>query len=117
MAISWAHVVEVAPELATVPPGMRAATLEDVALQVNAAAWGARYDLGCKLLAAHLATVAQRGGAGPAGAIASESVGDVSVSYATAASPPAGSGLEATTYGREFARLSRLTMGRLAIVI
>lgn len=117
MAITWTHVLEIAPELSVVAPSTRAALLEDVALQVSASAWGTRADLASKYLAAHLATLSQRGGAGPSGAVGGESVGDVSISYLSGTPPANATDYASTTYGREFARLLRLLPQRIGLVI
>lgn len=79
--------------------------LDDAALTVDATAWGARYDLGLCYLAAHLLTIAARGGAGAAGALTQVKVGDLSRNYAqtTGISGP----YATTSYGVEFLRLQK----------
>lgn len=114
--ITWNQVLDLAPELSTVPPGTRAFILEAVALQVNETAWGDRYDLGCTLLAAHMGTNSLRGGSTPSGAVQSESVGDVSVTYAAGSTSTTASGTSTTTYGTDYARLVRLLVGRIGMV-
>lgn len=63
-------------------------------------AFGAARDLATAYLAAHMLTVAQRGGS--SGPVTSEREGDLAVSYAVAAG---GDALQSTAYGREFAKL------------
>src|SRR5688500_9353808 len=103
MAIVWQDVVNIAPELSTLPLASQTAILADVALQMNADAWGSKLDLGSKWLAAHLATVGPRR-SGVGGPVVSESVGSVSRAYAASVAAGA-SQLGSTSYGLEYERL------------
>ncbi len=116
MSVTWAGVVIVAPELSTIALGTQTAILAQVALQMDAEAWGDRLDLGATYLAAHLATRTLGGGTATSGPVVSESVGQVSRSYA-APSSIQGSALGSTSYGQEFMRLSSLNLSRIGMVI
>ncbi len=113
MAIAWADVVYIAPELSTVATATQNAILADVALQLSSDAWGVLLDLGSKYLAAHLATVSKRKGQGAT--VTAETVGAVSRQYAAPA--VAVGALGSTGYGLEYERLlmnlpaARLTLG------
>lgn len=102
MAIDWTDVVDIAPELSTVAVGMQNAILADINEELDPAVWGTRLDAGSKYLAAHRATLATRAGSG--GAVQSETVGQVSRTYAVS-SATAGAGYSATSYGQVFEQL------------
>lgn len=102
MAITWTDVVNIAPELSTVATDTQTAILADVALQMPAEVWGTMLDTGSKYLAAHLATVTSRRGGGGAGPLTSETVGQVSRSYAA---PLKATSIMSTPYGVEYDRL------------
>lgn len=112
--ITWADVVAVAPELASVATATQNAILADVAAQLVAAQWGSRYDVACTYLAAHLGTLSKSGGQGVAGPVTSETVGSVSRSYAAPAVSESGMG--STSYGREYERLKKQNVGRIGLV-
>jgi hypothetical protein len=107
--ITSADVLLVAPELTGVTSGQWTAILADVYTEIVVANWGteAKANRAAKQLAAHMATVSGRAGAG--GAVQSQSVGGVSISFAVQAT--AGTGLHSTSYGQEYARLLRLYHG------
>lgn len=90
MAVSWSDVTAIAPPLSAVPSGTQTVILAAVSAQLsNASYWPttALYELAQKYLAAHMGTLYLRsngGGDASGGPVASESVGDVSVSYMTA---------------------------------
>lgn len=79
MSIIWADVVAIAPELSTVAIGGQIAILGIVDRWVDADAWGDRQADGQAYLAAHLATLARRAGAGQ---LTQEKLGEMSRSYA-----------------------------------
>jgi hypothetical protein len=103
--ITWADVEAVAPELSTLPEATQLAILSFVGKQLSSEVWGDRLDLGLAYLAAHLGTISKRGGTGPGGVIASETVGPSSRSYAVAAAAPGALG--STLYGQEYQRLTQ----------
>lgn len=111
MSIVWQNVVDIAPELTSLPVGSQNAILAQVALQMNADVWGGKLDMGSAWLAAHVATVGKRNGAG--GAVQSETVGSVSRSYAIM---PTLAALSSTAYGLEYERLlMQLPLARIAL--
>lgn len=117
--ITWADVVNIAPDLADVPASAQAAILADVAAQLaNASAWPspALHATACTYLAAHLGTMYARGATGAVGAVIGESVGSVSRQYA--APSPMGSDptWDATPWGKAFRTLRRRCLGRLGAV-
>lgn len=116
--IDWADVTAIAPSLTTVPVASQDALLAQVLIELDESAWGAGIELGRAWLAAHLGTLYQRGSSSSpaAGAVTSESVGDVSRSYAA---PAAGSDvLSSTPYGQEFVRLrDSFVVARLGAVL
>lgn len=68
-------------------------------------------------LAAHLGTVAQSGGSAPAGPVTSETVGQVSRSYAQLVGDAlASSAWASTAYGRQYAAALRASTARLPVV-
>lgn len=104
MAATVASVRRLAPELASVLDVDVEAWLADALLELSEDFWGDLYDRAQALVAAHLASVANPDLAGPAGPVASESVGAVSRSYAVAASS-SGSQWATTRHGVELLRL------------
>lgn len=105
MAATVAQVRAIAPEFATVSDSDVQAFLDDAALQLNASIWGAKRDLAHKYLAAHLLGTARPDLAMAAGPVQSESVGQVSRSYAVQTSAQPGSQFDATRHGREYRRM------------
>ena len=112
--ITWSNVVAIAPELASVPLATQTAILSAVEAQLAPSQWGARYDLACTYLAAHLGSASIAGGQGAAGPVTSETVGSVSRSYAAPAATTANTG--STSYGREYERLKKQLVGRIGLV-
>jgi hypothetical protein len=100
--ITWDDVALIAPELADLDEDVQDAILADVALELDADAWGTHFDMASKYLAAHKASMRGRGGAGAQ--VTSESVGQVSRSYAVSGS---GTDLDSTSYGQDFDRLAK----------
>lgn len=111
MSITWADVSTFAPEVASVPSARQTQILAMVDRQVNATAWGDAAVDGALHLAAHYGVMSLRGSSSAAGPVVSESVGPVSRSFAAPSSGGGGDGLEATSYGREYMRLSRTRAG------
>jgi hypothetical protein len=91
------------------------AIIAEAALEISETVWGRFYQKGLIFLTAHFLYClpgSAPGGGGATGSISSQSVGDVSVSFATAApiSLPMQS-LSSSSYGQEFLRLRRLLQG------
>lgn len=103
MAIVWADVVAIAPELATSPAATQAALLVYVNASIDDETWGglASANFGRAHYAAHLATIARRRGLGP---ITSEAVGRLSRSYGMTGVAGA---LGMTAYGATYEMLAR----------
>lgn len=108
MAITWADVVLINADAATLATDRQNAILADVALQMSADAWGSRYDLGSKWLAAHFAAVYVATASGPAGPVIGETIGPASIQFASPGAGGSGGALETTSYGREYMRLAKL---------
>ena len=120
--ITWADVVKIAPALSVVPVPTQDLILAFCVLQLSADTWGTKYDMGLTYLAAHLGTLwlaAQSGGGAVAGLVRSETVGQVSRTWAVPAElDPSGSDLDLTTYGQIFKRLIRgLLKARIPLVL
>ncbi len=101
--IAWSDVTNIAAELATFPAGGQAVIINLAYAQMDAAGWGAGLDHGAALLAAHLATVANR--KGKPGAPTGFRVGGVSSSWAGL--QVSGSLLDSTSYGQMYRTLIR----------
>lgn len=119
MAITWDDVTAIAPELAI--EGVVSETTQDAIVAhtlalLNETSWGDRYDMACAYYAAHVATVTVRGGNGAAGNVVSESIGDVSRTYAVFS--PAGSDplLDTTPYGKHFRYLKKTLLSARMLV-
>lgn len=111
MAITWAEVVDIAPELSTITLQTQGSILGIVSRQVaNADVWGDLQDDASRYLAAHLATLTRRLGNGPT---ASEGVGPLNRSYQSLLQFGM---LGQTSYGIEYLRLARLTSAVLGSV-
>ena len=95
MAVTWADVVVIAPELSTVSLAQQAEFLDDATQHTDPAVWGSDTDRAIKYFAAHLATMAGR--RAQHGPVQSEAAGAVSRSYAVDASDY--EELDATVYG------------------
>lgn len=80
--------------------------IDQAARRVNATQWGSRADDGVSYLAAHLLYSGNLGAGAPAGAVESERVGDIAVSYAVADLPA--TELASTSYGRRYLDLRSL---------
>lgn len=77
--------------------------IENASLWVNETKWGRKFKMGVILMTCHLLEVDSRNGAG--GAIASESVGELSVSYNNGTKSD--SELDDTSFGRQFKNLRK----------
>ncbi len=105
MAVVWAQIVAIAPELACVPVASQNAILAQTTAMLAPSQWGTKHDLAVTLLAAHFGALFVRGSSNP-GAVTSEAVSGVSVGYA---SPPVFDRglLNSTSYGSRFRLLQR----------
>ncbi len=101
--ITWANVVNLAPELATVPAGAQAQILQLAYQEMDSTTWGDLLDSGATWLAAHLATLTLR--KGKAGALESARVGPVEQSWGSLGTER--SLLDATVYGQSYLRMIR----------
>lgn len=102
MALTWAEVILVAPELAGLSVNTQNAILANVARQVNATAWGDKANDGMVYLAAHLGTLTKRKGAGP---VTMEKLGAMERGYGMI---PGHDALALTAYGVEYERMIKL---------
>lgn len=106
MAVDAQFVKDVAPDLASESDTRISLFIDFAKLSVNEAVWGAKYDLGVAVMAAHLLTISSAGGATGGLAVTQEKVGDLSRSYA-APSGDAIDSLQGTAYGRWFLQLRK----------
>jgi hypothetical protein len=111
MAIVWNDVEAIAPQTSKALASTRVAVLLIVDAQIKDANWGALADVARRYLAAHLATLAMRGGNG---AVTSESLGAMSRSYAGALGMTGS--LAQTSYGQEYLRMVKLLPSALGVV-
>jgi hypothetical protein len=83
--------------------------IDQAILSVNANIWGVKSELGIAYLTAHLMTMVERGGAGKAGNMTSEKVGDLQRSYGPAmvSLTVMTTEFHMTNYGAEFVRLRK----------
>ncbi len=103
LGIDWDDVALLAPELASLDEDAQDLILGMVDAQLSED-WEDLRDTAALYLAAHLGALTKRGGS--AGAVQSESVGQVSRTYAV--SMAAGAGLYGSTvYGQEYERLAK----------
>ena len=117
MAVTKADVVLIAPELSAVADGVFTAYLADAELELDLAAYGERADLAKKLHVAHHMTRSGYGTGGGRGDVTSESVGQVSRSYAApTSSSSTPSPLSSTRYGQRLIALNRSLSPRVLVV-
>lgn len=102
--VEISDVLLIAPELSNLSEPLIEFFIELAKDHVNETKWGARYKRAVCLLTAHLLTLKNRG-AGGAGAITSESVGELSVSYGAVSDKA--DVLLTTTYGSMFYSLRK----------
>lgn len=123
-APTWADVLLLAPDLSAVPTDNRAAILADVAtILSNASYWptSAMHVLAQKYLAAHLGALVLRatggGSSAGSGAVQTEAVGDVSVSYTNPLIfDPTAAAYMTTFWGTQLVALSRRSSMRVGMV-
>lgn len=100
------------PKFKSLDRKMVEAFLSDAMLEVSEGKWGNLYEKALFALTAHLLTVAQSSSdtdGKPNLPVASESAGQLSVSYAVSANQTLSDSLYATTsYGQEYLRLQKL---------
>jgi hypothetical protein len=112
MTISWPNVTAIAPELSAAPAEMQLALLAMVNRRCPAVIWGTEDDTGRTYLAAHLATLGLRRGAG--GPVTSQGAGPVNQSYGLLMKVGP---LSTTAYGQEYERLLyTLPLARLPVI-
>jgi hypothetical protein len=120
--ITWADVVDQAPELADPKVSISAQTtlLAWANTTLNVAIWGGEDSAKLKLarvyLIAHVATLATKGGIQTAGPVVSQSEGGVSVSYANLMTSAGSGKMGGTTYGQLYEFLLSTTMAKLPII-
>lgn len=100
MSITWANVVDIAPELATLPTTTQNAILGAVALLCECDTFEEKCDLAQTYLAAHLGTIHAAAARGRVLPVTASKVGDVQRSYAL----PAGwrTTTQTTSYGQMY---------------
>jgi hypothetical protein len=109
MAVTPATVREVLTEFAEVPAPRIQTFLDFAAQQINAAAWGLKYDQGLIYLTGHLLKLDadSKDGGGAAGPVSAETVGQVSASYQIG-EYASESEFGSTVYGRRYLELRKL---------
>lgn len=121
MALTWADVSLVAPDLASLGTTAQDAILADVADQVNVDAWGSqeRADRAAAYLAAHIAVAGGYTGLGASsatGPVVSQSAGPYSQTFANPAGMSVGN-LSSTRWGQEYERrMKAMVVGRIGLV-
>lgn len=104
MAITVTDIRTQLPEFAALATAQIQLAIDKANRRLNRTQWGTKADDALVCLVGHLLALSCKQGEGPAGAVTSESVGDVSVSYAM---PEAfkQSALASTSYGRCYLEL------------
>lgn len=110
MTITWADVIALAPELATLPVSVQNAILALVQVMIHSCPWGDKYRQALILLAAHFGTLALRNASGATGAVVKERVGQVERQYGVSAMTSKG-GLDQTIYGQMYEMLRAGLLG------
>lgn len=113
IAITWAEVIALAPELAAVSIDGQNQVIAQVLLEINPSAWGSdtRAKAAALWLARHMATINGKGGV--AGPVTEVHAGAVGKSFGMLAQWK--SLLATTRYGQEYLRLIRLWLPRFAL--
>ena len=113
MAVTPATIKEVLTEFAEVSSTRIQIFLDFAAQQMNATAWGVKYDQGLIYLTGHLLKLDAEAatGGGAAGPVTAEAVGQVSASYQVGESF-SNSEFGSTVYGRRYLELSRTVFAR-----
>lgn len=95
------------PEFAAYDVGLIQTAIDDAKLFINFKVWGKKANTGWKYFTAHLlkSSPTSSGGGGAAGAVTSEKVGDLSVTYGDVGE--AGGNNSSTAYGRIFDQLMK----------
>lgn len=96
------HVKSYAPEFESVADARVELMLEYAENFLSESKWKTKYKMGKILMTCHLLAIGDREGS--AGAIASESIGGMSVSYAT---PDTNEALNSTSHGQMFLKLRK----------
>ena len=121
MAIAWSDVIVVAPELSTVPVALQNLILGYVNGSLNTDEFGDKFVIAASFLAAHMATMALRGGlgasGGPIGPVVSEYAGPVGKTYLNMFALWKGSQYyNFTVYGQEYAMIVSTLPANLGFV-
>jgi hypothetical protein len=106
VAITVADIRTQLPEFSSLTDAQIQLALDKANRRINTTAWGVKADDGLVCLTGHLLARSATEGQGAAGPISSESVGQVSVSYAISDSFKE-SDLGSTSYGRCFLELRK----------
>jgi hypothetical protein len=106
VAVTWADVSALAPDVATVGATAQTHILAYVNAVVTSANFGARTTLAACYLAAHYGLLVTRGTNGQSGPVVSEALDGASISYA-AYLGGSSDDLDSTPYGRSYRRLAR----------
>ena len=106
MAVVVADVTNRAKEFASLTSAEIERASDDAELQINATAWGTKANLATIYLAAHFLSAWNPDLAIAAGAVSSETVGEVSRTYAVGSAPAAGD-YGSSRWGVEYKRLMR----------
>jgi hypothetical protein len=101
--VDIAYLKSMAPELASETDERLNLYLGFAQLTINTSVWRDKADMGTALLACHMITMGNRQGSG--GAIASESVGGISVSYSTTQGKDGE--LSSTSYGSLYLQMRK----------
>ncbi len=105
-ATTQTNVLLIAPELSGIAAEVWMLILADVALEVPSSVFGSRQEQAQRYMAAHYLTLIAASNKQTAGPISSESVGQVSLSYA-AANYRDRSRYDETVYGRQFIQIRK----------
>lgn len=110
MAVTIGDLILLDPSLATIPTATLQAILDNILITIRACAWGDKYDLAVKLLAAHTALMWLRSAGGVSGVVVEERVGDVQRKYG-ASTATTSNDLDQSPWGQWYQRLLRGTLG------
>lgn len=106
MSITATNVKARAPEFASLSDSVVEIFMDDASARIDLDMFGDLYDLGHLYLTAHLLSVAYPALATASGPVQSETVGQVSRTYAVSAASSSGGGYN-TKWGAEYKRLTR----------
>lgn len=120
-AITWANVLDHAPELSTVDTDAQTDILAHVNTTLIPDDWGGESSPKLKLariyLAAHMGTMITQGATNKAGPVIAESADGLSRQYGWSSSTDSDALYDSTSYGKQFRTLLMTSIGRLPIVI